>query len=155
MLVFALSALKPKKPQPLENDCSQTVIDLVRNPETEPVAPVAPVLPSMPFVPGAPCKPCSPVTPVSPLSPFSPRGPEPPSVVDRSVFLHVDAALIIPVFLSIQTESTSPCGTATAEGVGEGVSSAVAVPNPKEPIKIPENNAIAILVLSFFVMYPQ
>ena len=154
MLPF--SALKLKNPlQLLENDCSQTVIDLVRNPETEPVAPVAPVLPSMPFVPGVPCNPCKPVAPVSPLSPFSPRGPEPPSVVDRSVFLHVDAALIIPVFLSIQTESTSPCGTATAEGVGEGVSSAVAVPNPNEPIKIPENNAIAILVLSFFVMYPQ
>ena len=75
----------------------------------------------MPFVPGAPCNPCSPVTPVSPLSPFSPRGPEPPRVVDRSVFLQVDAALTIPVFLSIQTESTSPCGTATADGVGEGV----------------------------------
>ena len=154
--MLPLSALKLKNPlQLLENDCSQTVIDLVRNPETVPVAPVAPVLPSMPFVPGAPCNPCNPVTPVSPLSPFSPRGPEPPRVVERSVFLQVDAALTIPVFLSIQTESTSPCGTATAEGVGEGVSSAVAVPNPNEPIKIPENNAIAILVLSFFVMYQQ
>jgi len=130
-------------------------MDFVRSPLTEPVAPVAPVLPSMPFVPGVPCNPCKPVTPVSPLSPFSPRGPEPPRVVERSVFLHVDAALTIPVFLSIQTEITSPCGTTTAEGVGEGVSSAVAFPNPNEPINIPENNAIAILVLSFFVMYPQ
>ena len=52
-------------------------------------------------------------------------------------------------------EITSPCGTATAEGVGEGVSFAVALPNPNEPIKIPANNAIAIFVLSFFVMHPQ
>ena len=42
-LVFPLSALKPKSElQKDPKDCSQTVIDLVLSPLTEPVAPVGP-----------------------------------------------------------------------------------------------------------------
>ena len=45
-LVLPLSALKLKIPLQLETiDCSQTVIDLVLKPLTEPVAPVSPVIP--------------------------------------------------------------------------------------------------------------
>jgi hypothetical protein len=51
-LVFPLSALKPENELQKEpKDCSQTVIDLVLRPLTEPVAPVGP---------WNPCGPCGP-----------------------------------------------------------------------------------------------
>ncbi len=85
------------------------------------------------------------------MSPFGPRGPGPPKEYGRSVFLQELAARIAPDFLSIQTFSKSPCGM-TAAVVGVGVSSAVAVPRPIEPIEIPSKRTIVNLNASFFLM---
>jgi len=149
--------LVPNPGQPKALPDKKSILS-VRRPLTDPVAPVAPVAPLtplVPFTPGVPCNPCGPVDPVSPLSPFSPRGPAPPRVADRSVFLQVDVARMTPVFLSMHIAITSPFKTGAVVVVGTGVSSAVAIPKPREPIKIPVNKAVAILLVSFFVMYAQ